>query len=214
MFFYTHQLFQFLQLFFRVFCFSFRIGKESFCFCLLLTTSWSAFGLHWCRLDFDLTGGSWRCGWAHPIFDLGCHRHEGRFYVCSVLSRCLQEWNAQRISVFLKNIKIRESFVPIRTLNLMISAFYENVFYHCKSSLVWSEILPRGSFVIAFCSYVKFLFVINDNFFLEMKKSESQCFVGFFRISSLFFPWEHQLREQWTSIKGWMRKKESIRFFA
>ena len=70
----------------------------------------------------------------------------------------------------------------------MISAFYVNVFYHCKSSLVWSEILPRGSFVIAFCSYVKFLFVINDIFFLEMKKSESQCFVGFFRISSLFFP--------------------------
>ena len=75
-----------------------------------------------------------------------------------------------------------------RRPNLMISAFYENVFYHSKSSLVWSEILPRGSFVIAFCSYVKFLFVINDIFFLEMKKSESQCFVGFFRISSLFFP--------------------------
>ena len=76
----------------------------------------------------------------------------------------------------------------------MISAFYENVFYHSKSSLVWSEILPRGSFVIAFCSYVKFH--LNDNFVLEMKKSESQCFVGFFRISSLFFPREHQLREQ------------------
>ena len=92
---------------------SFALLEKIFVFCLLsssfLTTSWSAFGLHWCRLDFDLTGGSWRCGWAHPIFDLGCHRHEGRFYVCSVLSRCLQEWNAQRISVFLKNKKIRES---------------------------------------------------------------------------------------------------------
>ena len=66
-----------------------------------LTTSWSTFGLHWCRLNFDLTGGSWGRRWAYPIFDLGCHRHKGRFHVRRVFGWCLQKWNAQCISVFL-----------------------------------------------------------------------------------------------------------------
>lgn len=53
-------------------------------------------------INFHFAGGFGSTGWrSDTILDLGCHGHERLFNIGGILGRCLEEWNAQLLCVFL-----------------------------------------------------------------------------------------------------------------
>lgn len=63
------------------------------------------FGIfNWTTLiDFHLTGRFSSAGrWSNAILDLSGHGHKRLLNIGSIFGRCLEEWNAQLVCVFLK----------------------------------------------------------------------------------------------------------------
>lgn len=75
---------------------------------LVLVSAASRFGcLYWLSLIYlnFLSCFCCRWRWSHSVLDFSSHCHECLFYVCCILSRCLQKWDSKLVSILLESLQ-------------------------------------------------------------------------------------------------------------